>query len=460
MNYKKSQFKILFLAIIFFGVFGLAKSSQAANVYVREGAAGANNGSDWTNAFTELPYHYYFDNYISDVARGNTYYIADGNYPSYTVNTAVSGTSAITIKKATAANHGTDTGWNSSYGDGQAIFDPQFNIAVSYVTFDGVVGSGSDADSYGFRIATPTNCNQNSTMFTFPNDYQATFYNITVSHVALVNCNIPSETYDNRGLYSQSANAYNMTLSYSYIYGNSCNFLLRNWHGGTITHNFFEHNWSTAAFHGEQVSPGSCSDITFAYNTLKDSFVGGVGFHVGNNDGWKVYNNLAYNTDARGVAMGIYGTADDPQQVVTNSTFHHNTTANIIGSGYGSGIQFAGNGNLGNTAYNNIFYNCAYPNIYGGDMAHDYNAFYNCTNVSTSETHIQQSAGDPFVNSVAANFHLSAATIAGMVLSSPYNIDYDGIARGFDGLWDRGAYEYASGGDTTPPAAPSGLAVS
>src|SRR4051812_38656552 len=70
---------------------------------VRPSASGAGNGSDWNNAlgsnFTPV--------------RGNIYYIASGSYGAKTWSTPNSGTVPITIKKATASDHGTDTGWSS-----------------------------------------------------------------------------------------------------------------------------------------------------------------------------------------------------------------------------------------------------------------------------------------------------------------------------------------------------------
>ena len=87
-----SKLNILFLIILFFGIFGLASSSEAANRYVRQGATGSPNGIDWTNAYTALP---------ATLTRGDTYYIADGTYSSYTFDDAISGTTYITIKGIT-----------------------------------------------------------------------------------------------------------------------------------------------------------------------------------------------------------------------------------------------------------------------------------------------------------------------------------------------------------------------
>ncbi|MGZ3806381.1 MAG: hypothetical protein ACXVB4_19375, partial [Pseudobdellovibrionaceae bacterium] len=97
----------------FFLLSAFTSLSLAATLYVRPGASGNNSGSDWSNAYNGLP---------SSLTRGNTYYLAPGNYGDHTFNDANSGTSLITLKKATAADHGTESGWSSTYGTGQAIF--------------------------------------------------------------------------------------------------------------------------------------------------------------------------------------------------------------------------------------------------------------------------------------------------------------------------------------------------
>ena len=44
-----------------------------------------------------------------------------------------------------------------------------------------------------------------------------------------------------------------------------------------------------------------------------------------------------------------------------------------------------------------------------------------------------------------------AATNAGLTLSAPYDTDINGVIRSVDGVWDRGAFEFASGVDRTRP---------
>src|SRR3989344_9456483 len=103
---------IIFIGIILAILF-LPKISLAANRYVRQGATGLPNGTDWTNAYTSLP---------ATLTRGDTYYIADGTYGGYTFDDPTSGSTIITIKKATISDHATDVRWDNTYGDRQAGF--------------------------------------------------------------------------------------------------------------------------------------------------------------------------------------------------------------------------------------------------------------------------------------------------------------------------------------------------
>src|SRR5687767_4517693 len=87
---------------------------EAANHYIRAGAAGSVPCSDWTsaNACNALP---------ATLVRGDTYYIAGGNYAGYTFDDAAVGTTTITIKHATINDHGTATGWNDAFAS-QTVF--------------------------------------------------------------------------------------------------------------------------------------------------------------------------------------------------------------------------------------------------------------------------------------------------------------------------------------------------
>ena len=64
--------------------------AMAADHYVRADATGAGNGSDWTDAYTTLP---------ATMIRGDTYYLADGDYVGYDFDTAATGSTFIYIVK-------------------------------------------------------------------------------------------------------------------------------------------------------------------------------------------------------------------------------------------------------------------------------------------------------------------------------------------------------------------------
>jgi len=96
--------------------------------YVRQGATGNGSGLNWTNAHTTLP---------TTLLRDTIYYIADGSYRanSYTFNTPQQTTALIIIKHATADDHGTSNGWQSSFGNGRAQFGA-FVIDAPYFVLD------------------------------------------------------------------------------------------------------------------------------------------------------------------------------------------------------------------------------------------------------------------------------------------------------------------------------------
>ena len=86
----KKMLLFALLLLVPLQVFGVDK-------YVRQGASGSGSGADWINAYSSLP---------AALVRGDTYYVADGSYGGYSFDDTVSGSTAITIKKATIANHG------------------------------------------------------------------------------------------------------------------------------------------------------------------------------------------------------------------------------------------------------------------------------------------------------------------------------------------------------------------
>ena len=95
--------------------------------YVLPGGKGVKDGSDWSNALDGLP---------GALERDTTYWLGAGSYGRYTFDDAASGQKGITLRKATAQEHGTDSGWSTAYGNGQAVFGP-LEFSASRYTVDG-----------------------------------------------------------------------------------------------------------------------------------------------------------------------------------------------------------------------------------------------------------------------------------------------------------------------------------
>jgi hypothetical protein len=64
------------------------------------------------------------------------YWLGAGSYGAYTFDDAASGSAGITIRKATADMHGTETGWSAGLGDGAAAFGP-LSFETDRYTMDG-----------------------------------------------------------------------------------------------------------------------------------------------------------------------------------------------------------------------------------------------------------------------------------------------------------------------------------
>lgn len=433
-------------------------SASGANVCVRSGATG--NGSDWNNALSNIP---------SPPIRGNTYWIADGNYSP--INLSSSGTNFVIIKKATALQHGTDVGWLPSYGAGQAVWQSGGTVFGLYqgdghFVFDGY--SPSVSNGYGFKIIIniPTDGSQfDISCFNIDSGDGRPVPDWTFRYIDMV-CpqaygvvaypwvyslqNARGFTYRPRGK-GESYN--NITISHCAIRGFiDCAFLC------LCTNLLVENNelcWSSSSgahpnvIYGEQLF-----NAIWRYNVIHDYGPLGIGieYSVGTPNGslaaanWYVYGNVVYNA-LSGSTDFIHFYSGWTYQ---NINVYNNT---IVGISY----PFYGYANSG-TAYNNLFYANGVSSGYSwGGMTHDYN-WYQSTVVDGELHGVAGNGSNPFLNYTNRDLHLaSSATARNKGLTIPnvstntFSLDYDGNQRGVDGVWDIGAYEYASPASPTYP---------
>ena len=207
-NYRKTKLEsyltgVLF-CVIFFSGFLAWGNAMAAEHYIRPditddaslGCQYNGDGTTWScasgtgaaGAFNTIPASASF-------VRGDTYYLSSGTWGapgSSLFEKAVSGELYIYIKKATTSAHGTDVGWISELGTGQAAFVGWYpKFTTGYWDIDGVVGGGSNPASYGIYLIPPENVceTEGVTIFSAPY-FSSPVSHMKVKHLALNGCDV------------------------------------------------------------------------------------------------------------------------------------------------------------------------------------------------------------------------------------------------------------------------------
>jgi hypothetical protein len=428
----------------------------AANHYIRAGATGANNGSSWTNAWT---------NFSSVTWRkGDTYYVAGGWYAGNVSISSASGAGWITIKKANASDNGSDLDWNSSYAADQAVIDGNIAINVGSVEIDGVTGSGSSG--HGIKIHPSTSVS----VINLGN-------NTGPYHLYHLELEGPGFDYGSLGVdgiyYNVGIKGFR--VAYCYIHEIPRNGVTIGTNVGTsfsdygmlFENNVIERTGGVAIaypdLHGQGMQIGYNADVAYLIirnNIFKNligtgmiAYLGAASSHTYN----RIYNNIflitdlgMYNTISPGVIVTLASGAVNDYFYIYNNTFY--------GLGNGGGVY--GRIYLTSSATitiaevkNNLWVNSYLP--YGGYLtgitSSSNNGFYN-NNGSSNPGNTE--SGDPFINSAGNDFRLKSTANArdkGFDLSSVFTTDIVGATRPQGSAWDIGAYEYYTGPNPSPP---------
>ena len=399
--------------------------------YVRSGAGGTGSGADWNNAYTSLP---------STLVRGATYYVASGSYPGRTFSTATSGTTYITIQKATDANHGADTGWvtnSGSYGVGQAVFTSQIAFTTNYWIFNGSVGGGpgdwtGSVTPYGFKVE------ENSDIQVINIDPAA---HVTLAHFESVGnpgaAGGSGTGNDGVGIY---ASAGYITVEYSYIhdtgrciiYSRASNLLFQYIYTGNYTYLPSQHS---ELFSMWGAGYPLYTNVTIRYNIF--TYIQGTGGLMLGGSNYYIYGNVWY--DAPGVywnwghGNGLIGAQDGQAALgnnLTNIYVHDNSFINAGGVVYGSYLKTS--------------QTFASDNLYYGTVS--------LGQATTGTGNLQTSAAGLITNPAGLDFTLTSDAQGGTNLGSPYNVDPLGNVRT---TWTAGAYQYEGAGSTTIPTTTS-----
>lgn len=402
--------------------------THAVNHHVRAGATGTADGTDWTNAYTDLP---------ATLTRGDTYYIADGSYVVYDFDDADSGTTLINILKAVETAHGTDTGWNSTYGDGQAIWPGDMIIDVGYINFDGIVGSG--ISGHGFKIATVGGQKGFRLNTTFAIPFRV---GSTIAHTEIAGSGLDTEVA-NDGIFCFLTS--DLALQYLYIHDMGRTQIFTSFCDRiTMEYSVLARNSNSPSQHSEGWAGQGGQGNIIRYNRFEDIEGTGIiiilsrGANFRGADNWEIYGNVFWQTPAttRG-GMGNGAIAVINFEPANNWQIYNNTFVNI--PSLSSRISFFESVGSGHLIHNNLWLDSATAD-HNGNYTADFNYYINTASISETNGQVD-SSGDPFTDSANGDFTLSASTDAGLTLASPYNVDPNGLVRGVDGVWDRGAYE-------------------
>jgi len=476
---------LFIIPISFFLFFGLAFSAQAANHYIRDGANG--DGSDWTNASDDLP---------TTFVRGDTYYVADGNYGAHIFGpTTGDAAQYVTIKKATQANYGNGANWQSEYGNGQAVFSsPASNVGTNVVwaiweikssnwEFDGVIGE--KGGNYGIKLQMEASGIGSINSIRIG---EKELWNLKFKHLDLAGRGFAFNLSD-RG-FNIDSNAKgrcgNFTFEYCYIHDVGCPFhtpgagfvrvptdltiptsdITENVNNITIDHCYFARNKSTAEWHSEGIQGGG-NNLIVRHSVFED-IEGTAIASLGYSKGVKMYGNVFLysrnypSADQSGLGI-TYVMGCNTSLYCDNFSMFNNVIYNIqdaLNTGISHGIdgttksssvygQIIGKTPTTFDVYNNIWHSS--PGVNLRRINHDYNYFFNSATIGTTQLNSHEeilNSFDYFINEAAYNFYLKKA-FAGFSFPPEATAlekkDPDGNVRGADGVWDVGAYEFTDG---------------
>jgi hypothetical protein len=209
----------------------------------------------------------------------------------------------------------------------------------------------------------------------------------------------------------------------------------------TITNNIIYDNYHWGIQINSQCSNGVC------YNPAKHA---GPEFAASNN--WIIANNtFAYSYSRSGIVS--YGNEQNGTRIENNIFYENNTTGT---AGSANGIEFYGSQPMGVVIRNNY----SYASGPGGQAFIVPGSAVEGVNY-TQSGNIVNGSNPGFVNAPATlpaspNFALTerSPTIDKGLHLAAITTAFDGTARPQGRAYDIGAYEYKTGGDTKPPAAP------
>ncbi|MGD0008674.1 MAG: hypothetical protein ABSE93_09050 [Terriglobia bacterium] len=450
------------LALLIFGLLapGFFADGQmlAACHVITPSGNGSASGADWNNACAGMTGNC-LPSGTTGMVRGDTYYFATGTYPPFAASVADSGSLYIYLTNATVGDHCTGTGWNSGLA-GRVTFQDTPSMMIQF---------NSDYwDLSGHSRATPTsghgilidNCTMVSGSCTSTNIQTALYIGdsgtslyTNIHYVEISGSHSAAGTPCDIGVWGWSAG--NNLYEYNYIHDTGAPMFQTDNANQTFQYNWTENNGNNVdtchgnhliwrgdnavirynVFHNCQGT--TCIDNAGTSGSTNVSIYGNVFFRSNppfangvesaillNHDGNILGNILVYNNTFSGFGVGDAEGYDRPGLLVDG-------TAQSIGNVYFQNNYFDSNSD--GVAYFLPCTNCA-------SATWDHNTYYAGAAAGDTDPNKQVLSSSLLVNYLS-DWHLIGDSGAGVTFASPYNTDPDGIVRGVDGVWDRGAYQ-------------------
>lgn len=405
--------------------------TRLACYFVRADAEDGGDGSAWDTAWRQLP---------ETPERGAVYFFADGDYDALMLQAPESDDAWITLLKATAFDHGTEVGWDPTLGDGQASFPEVVMVSDRWI-LDGATRNESDwtdTNAYGFRV-TGGVTGHTINFGRASNDASFRYLDVGGPPTGVFDPELPGSGFYFGGF---DAVIQRWTISRSHVHDVYLPFQLAGASEVTIEYSWLGPNWSKETVRGQ----GHASAITIRYNVLKDGCQGTPGDPTapgctgqiamwdsdepGAFDGSRIHGNVIWTTkdtahsDACILVGGDGGIS--AQGVSANDVRIYNNTFVGIAAGRCS-LRCPGE-HEGDEIVDNLWFGL------GDGVATDCEA-----DVCDANEHVVDAS--PFVDADGGDFHLGAP-LPGTALAPPFDLDADGVARGQDGVWDVGAFEF------------------
>jgi len=418
--------------------------ANATDYYVRDGGT-SSACTTWADACDQL------STAENLVARGDTIYVADGAYTNVTFNTATSGASTITIKKATVAAHGTETGWDNAYGDGQAVFSGGvMTFSTGDWVFDGVSRS-TETTGHGFKITGLATSNQYGVIINSVDNITIRYTEITSPTTPISDGCAAADSCTRRGIHL-STGSDNFIFEYGYIHDVLVPVLLAlDQATFTFRYSVIARNDSTPATHSEafSISYGTKSNL-YIYNNKFIDIEGTAYIAVMNQTtvtGMYLYNNVSYYTSTAtqtGTGNGWF-TCTNTGTTCSNIYIYNNTIANLpyisARINQGTGAAFS------NVVVKNNLWFCNAASCGGADhstsnVTFDNNWYRGVSHNASEYGAINGGTENPFTDSANYDFSLAAASSPigeGTDLSATFDDDYALNVR--SAPWDIGAYK-------------------